>query len=110
MKKHRGLIIFLSVIVLIGLSVAFIMTHHMLFPQINDGFSISAHTSHQPEMIAHRGLSGLERENTCAAFIAAGNRSYYGIETDIHITRDGRFIVYHDDNTLRLTGVDSVVQ
>ena len=30
--------------------------------------------------IAHRGLSGLEKENTCAAFVAAGNReSYYGI-------------------------------
>ena len=28
-------------------------------------------------MIAHRGLSGIERENTCAAFVAAGNRSYY---------------------------------
>ena len=27
------------------------------------------------KMIAHRGLSGLEKENTCAAFIAAGNRT-----------------------------------
>ena len=62
------------------------------------------------KMIAHRGVSKLERENTMPAFVAAGNRSYYGIETDIHITRDGRFIVYHDDNTLRLTGVDSVVE
>ena len=26
-------------------------------------------------MIAHRGLSGIEKENTCAAFVAAGNRS-----------------------------------
>ena len=24
------------------------------------------------QMIAHRGLSGLEKENTCAAFVAAG--------------------------------------
>ena len=62
------------------------------------------------KMVAHRGVSKLERENTMPAFVAAGNRSYYGIETDIHITRDGRFIVYHDDNTLRLTGVDSVVE
>ena len=62
------------------------------------------------KMIAHRGVSKLERENTMPAFVAAGNRSYYGIETDIHITRDGRFIVYHDDNTLRLTGVDSIVE
>ena len=26
------------------------------------------------KMIAHRGLSGIEKENTNAAFIAAGNR------------------------------------
>lgn len=36
--------------------------------------------NHQIKIIAHRGVSGLERENTCAAFIAAGNRSYYGME------------------------------
>ena len=35
------------------------------------------------KMIAHRGLSGLERENTCPAFVAAGVKSYYGIETDV---------------------------
>jgi len=58
------------------------------------------------QMIAHRGLSGLERENTCAAFVAAGNRSYFGIETDIHKTKDGQFIVFHDDSTLRLTDLD----
>lgn len=61
-------------------------------------------------MIAHRGLSGLERENTCAAFVAAGNRSYYGIETDIHKTKDGHFIVYHDDGTLRLIDLDWKVE
>ena len=43
-------------------------------------------------MVAHRGVSGLERENTVAAFLAAGNRSYYGIETDFHRTADGKFI------------------
>ncbi len=53
--------------------------------------------------IAHRGVSKLERENTCAAFVAAGNRSYFGIETDIHVTADGHFVVFHDDTTQRLT-------
>lgn len=53
-------------------------------------------------MIAHRGLSGLETENSIPAFIAAGNRSYYGIETDVHVTKDGRFIVLHDDSTGRV--------
>ena len=43
-------------------------------------------------IVAHRGLSGLERENTASAFVAAGNRSYYGIETDIWRTSDGHFL------------------
>lgn len=54
-------------------------------------------------MIAHRGLSGLERENTNAAFVAAGNRSYYGIETDVHKTADGQFVIIHDESTQRVT-------
>ena len=45
------------------------------------------------KIIAHRGLSGIEKENTNAAFVAAGNRSYYGIETDVHKTLDGKYVV-----------------
>ena len=62
------------------------------------------------KVIAHRGLSGFETENTLAAFIAAGNRSYYGIETDVHVTKDGKFIITHDDNMNRIAGVDCVVE
>lgn len=54
------------------------------------------------KMIAHRGLSGIEKENTNASFIAAGNRSYFGIETDVHKTVDGRFVTIHDDTTGRV--------
>ena len=57
-------------------------------------------------IIAHRGLSGLEPENTNAAFIAAGNRSYYGIEADVHKTVDGKYVIMHDANTLRMSGDD----
>lgn len=56
----------------------------------------------KPRMVAHRGLSGIEMENTCSAFVAAGNRSYFGIETDVHVTKDGQFIIIHDDTTLRV--------
>ena len=61
-------------------------------------------------MIAHRGLSGLEPENSIPAFIAAGNRSYYGIETDVHVTRDGKFVVIHDDRTGRVAEDDVPVE
>ena len=58
-------------------------------------------------MVAHRGLSGIELENTASAFVAAGNRSYYGIETDVHRTGDGKFVVIHDDTTKRV-GIDDM--
>lgn len=62
------------------------------------------------KMIAHRGLSGLETENSIQAFIAAGNRSYYGVETDVHVTKDGRFVVIHDDTTGRVAYDDIKVE
>lgn len=55
------------------------------------------------KMVAHRGVSGLERENTCPAFVAAGNRSYFGVETDVHVTKDGRFVIIHDETTDRVS-------
>jgi len=61
-------------------------------------------------MIAHRGLSGLERENTCPAFVAAGVKSYYGIESDVHVTRDGKYIIAHDDDLKRIAGLDMSVE
>ena len=64
----------------------------------------------KPLMVAHRGVSGLETENTCAAFVAAGNRSYYGIETDVHITADGRYVAFHDDETRRLAAEDMIIE
>ena len=61
-------------------------------------------------MVAHRGVSGLERENTAAAFVAAGNRSYFGVETDIYRTANGRFVVNHDGNAARVGGVDIAME
>lgn len=55
------------------------------------------------KMVAHRGVSGIERENTNAAFIASGNRSYFGTETDVHVTKDGKFVIIHDETLDRVT-------
>lgn len=67
------------------------------------------HNGHT-RFIAHRGLSGRERENTCAAFVAAGNRSYFGIETDIHRTADGGYVLIHDSDTKRVAGAELTVE
>ena len=60
-------------------------------------------------IVAHRGASGIERENTIPAFVAAGNRSYYGVECDIHVTSDNKYVVYHDNETQRLCEKNVIV-
>ena len=58
----------------------------------------------KPKMIAHRGYSQFEKENTLVAFSAAGSiDSFYGIETDVHVTIDGKYITIHDETTNRVT-------
>lgn len=61
---------------------------------------------------AHRGLwntndpgENNRPENSLAAFRAAVDKSY-GIELDVHLTKDGHLVVHHDDSLKRLTGVD----
>ena len=56
------------------------------------------------QIVAHRGLSGIEVENTEAAFIAAGEHSYYGIEADVRKTVDGKFVMCHDADLKRISG------
>lgn len=53
--------------------------------------------------IAHRGLHGDVPENSLAAFRLACEQGF-PIETDIHLTADGRIAVFHDDSLLRMTG------
>ena len=61
-------------------------------------------------MVAHAGLGGLECENTCAGFVAAVNRSYYAIETDFKVTKDGKFVTIHNESTAHIAaGIDMKV-
>jgi glycerophosphoryl diester phosphodiesterase len=50
----------------------------------------------RPTVIAHRGASGYEYENSRAAFRRAITLDADGVELDIHATRDGAIVVHHD--------------
>ena len=58
---------------------------------------------------AHRGFSSQYPENTMLAFREAFKAGADGIETDVHLTKDGEVVVIHDENLLRTTGVDRMV-
>ena len=49
-----------------------------------------------PLVIAHRGASAYELENSLDAFRAAGRMGADGVELDVHATVDGSLFVHHD--------------
>jgi glycerophosphoryl diester phosphodiesterase len=61
----------------------------------------------RPSVIAHRGASGYEYENSRAAFRRAIMLDADGVELDIHATRDGGIVVHHD---AEIPGLGSIAQ
>lgn len=57
----------------------------------------------KPWIIAHRGASGYGPENTMATFERAVQLGAAFIETDLHLTRDARFVAIHDAKVDRTT-------
>lgn len=57
-----------------------------------------------PLAIAHRGGMGLAPENTLAAFGRATSLGLTHVETDVHTTRDGHVVCFHDATLRRVTG------
>ena len=55
---------------------------------------------------AHRGLwNDVLPENSLPAFQHAVDNGF-GIELDVHLTRDDQLVVFHDDTLMRMCGVD----
>ena len=58
-----------------------------------------------PIPFAHRGGAGESPENTLAAFQRAIELGFRYLETDVHATKDGRLLAFHDENLERTCGV-----
>lgn len=60
--------------------------------------------------IAHRGVhDGSCPENSIPAYQKAIEKGY-SIEIDVHLTKDGRVVIFHDDNLKRVCGVDKLIK
>ncbi|MFZ0391285.1 MAG: glycerophosphodiester phosphodiesterase family protein [Calditrichia bacterium] len=63
-----------------------------------------------PLLFAHRGANSFGPENSLSAFAKAIEMGCDGIELDVRITADDKLVVFHDRNTLRMTGFRGSIQ
>lgn len=62
-----------------------------------------------PLLFAHRGASAQFPENSLPAFRRAIELGADVLETDLHATSDGHFVLSHDPSGLRMAGVDKSI-
>lgn len=110
MKKKKGLKIALITLAVVILLVVGIMVPHQFIPTIPSSLCISQHIKNPPKLIAHRGFSGIYPQNTVPAFEGAVEYGFWGSECDIHTTKDGRWVVIHDDEISNLTNSEGYVK
>ena len=64
----------------------------------------------QTKIIAHRGASADAPENTLESVLLAWEQNADAVEVDIQLTADGEIVIFHDENTLRMTGVPGLLK
>ncbi len=57
-------------------------------------------------VIAHRGGSLLFPENSMEAYKKSAELGVNAVECDVHLTRDNKLVIMHDENLKRITGID----
>jgi len=60
-------------------------------------------------LFAHRGSGNYFPENSMAGFKAAMTSGFKAIETDIRLSKDDSLVIFHDENCMRLIGIDTTV-
>ncbi|MBE6775836.1 MAG: hypothetical protein E7543_06565 [Ruminococcaceae bacterium] len=103
MKKKSKLKTALSVIFAIIVILALIVVPCKVATTVSDGLSLSSHLKDAPLLVAHRGFSSVRPENTHSAFYAAAEAGFDGYEFDLHTTKDGKWVVIHDDTVDKMT-------
>ena len=103
-KKVKIISILIAIVIIIfgGVYVADLFLGYEA-PEIKKISDSNLENIEDVKLTAHRGFSGIAPENTLVAFEKAGEYGFYATECDVHLTKDGVWVIYHDDNIFRLT-------
>lgn len=97
-KKSKVITI---IVILLGL----ILNSIYLYLDFNNRYKLNFWRNSIPEITAHRGDSKHAPENTMASIKLAAENQADIVEIDVRQTKDGEFVILHDENLRRTTGV-----
>ena len=75
----------------------------LVFALVLSALSFSALAVDGIRLAAHRGMNELAPENTLPAFELAGEKGFFGLEFDLQLTKDGFWVVCHENELERMT-------
>ena len=81
-----------------------------LFGTLPSGLMLGMHGDSAPTLVAHRGLSSIYPQNTIPAFEGAAEYGFTYYELDVHTTKDGEWVVIHDDTVDDMTNGEGEVE
>lgn len=61
-------------------------------------------------LTAHRGVKAKAPENTIPAYQLAIDMGFYSVETDVHLTKDGVWVISHNDNIKKWYNGNAVIE
>ncbi len=101
-KKKRIIIAVVCIAVTLATATALII-RHILSDDVTTLADAGITDSEQVTLIAHRGMNVFAPENTIEAAQKAAEFGYKQVEFDIRMTKDGVWVLMHDENIRRTT-------
>ena len=92
--------IFRDIIIIAAIAAVLIM-YFKINPTIGSKFTVSSATGSEFYLTAHRGLSSIAPENSAPALEEAGKAGFHAAEFDVMPTKDGVWVMIHDDTVDR---------
>ncbi len=85
------------------------LNSYLIFNITRHGSLLQNITLNQVQVTSHRGYSARYPENTLVAIEGAIEAFADVVEMDVRVTQDNQFVILHDDNLIRTTGINASV-
>lgn len=109
MKSKKVLSRILKIVSVIAAAVVALVLYFNFNTTVGSKFTVASVAENEFYLTAHRGLSSIAPENTAPALEEAGKAGYYAAEFDVMPTKDGVWVLIHDDTVDRtMNGTGSV--